>query len=711
MTASRPVAESGWKCLLLAAAVHNLEAAEDSLRHEFGGGSLSKVNLVRAARRIGFRARIVRIDWKRLATLPLPAICGLREGGYVLLGSVRTGEDGNEEILALFPGERNSRVVSPELASDLFDGEMVLLTPRGSAGAAGTGKFGFTWFLPSIIKFRKHFGEVLAISLVVQLLALLTPLFFQVVMDKVLVHRGLTTLHVLALGILAVHLFEFLLDTLRTYLLTHTTNRMDVKLGSNLFRHLLSLPQSYFENRPVGSSVARVRELESIRHFLTSSMTTTLLDLLFVFVFIAVMFFYSLFLTLIVLCSLPVYVLLTMAVTPILRHHLQEKFNRGAVNQAFLVESVSGIAAVKAHAVESRMVERWDQQLASYVDVSFRAAHVENIGSKMVMLISKVTTVGILWFGAQMVMEGTMTIGQLIAFNMFAARVSTPVIRLAQLWQDFQQVSVGMKRLGDILDTPSENPEILRSNLPEIRGDIEFRDVSFRYLERNTHALQNINLKVKAGQRIGIVGESGSGKSTLVKILQKIYNPTSGRVLVDGIDLSLAHPEWLRRQTGVVLQENRLFTDSIRLNIAFSDSSVPMERVIEAAKLAGAHDFIVELERGYETRVEEAGVNLSGGQRQRIAIARALVTNPRILILDEATSALDYETESVIQGNMRRIAEKRTVLIVSHRLSVVRDCDLIIVMKHGEIVESGTHEELRAVPNGLYAHFHNLQFS
>jgi len=452
-----------------------------------------------------------------------------------------------------------------------------------------------------------------------------------------------------------------------------------------------------------------VRELENIRNFLTSSALTLVIDLLFTFVFLAVMFVYSPFLSLIVLGAFPFYIAISAGATPLFRRRLDEKFARGAENQAFLVESVTGVETLKAMAVEPQMQRRWEEQLAGYVAASFRVLSLGNVASQSVQLVSKLVTAGVLFFGAKLVIDGSLSVGELVAFNMLAGRVSTPVLRLAQIWQDFHQARLSVARLGDILNTPAEptfNPG--RAALPAIRGDITFEHVTFRYRIDGPEVLHDVSFKVPAGQIVGIVGPSGSGKSTLAKLAQRLYVPESGRVLVDGVDLAIVDAAWLRRQLGVVLQENVLFNRSVRDNIALADPAMPMEQVIAAATLAGAHEFILGLPEGYDTIVGERGSSLSGGQKQRIAIARALVTNPRILIFDEATSALDYESERVIQQNMQEIAKGRTVFIIAHRLSTVRRTDRIITIDAGRVVEDGSHDDLINT-GGRYASLHRLQ--
>ncbi|WP_337925505.1 type I secretion system permease/ATPase [Croceicoccus gelatinilyticus] len=546
-------------------------------------------------------------------------------------------------------------------------------------------------------------------SFFLQLMGLASPIFFQLVIDKVLVHQSMTTLEVLAIGLATVLVFETLLSGLRNWLFAHTTNRVDAELSASLFRHLVALPLSYFEARRVGDSVARVRELENIRNFLTSNAVTVVIDLFFTIVFFIVMYLYSPMLTLIVALTVPIYAVISVVVTPPLRARLDEKFKRGAENQAFLVETVTGIGTLKAMAVEPRMRDKWEKQFAGYTKTGFDVTVLANWGSHAIQLVSKLTTVAILFFGAKAVIAGDLSVGSLVAFNMLAGRVAQPILRLSQLWQDFQQVRISVDRLGDILNAPAEpehNPN--RASLPPIKGAISFDKVRFRYRADAPEALRGVSLDIAPGEMLGIVGPSGSGKSTLTKLVQRLYVPEQGRVLVDGTDLALVDPAWLRRQVGVVLQENILFNRSVRENIGLANPTLPMERVIAAAELAGAHEFILTLSHGYDTIIEERGSNLSGGQRQRLAIARALITDPKILILDEATSALDAESEEIIQNNLARIAMGRTVLIIAHRLSAVRACDRIITIEAGDITEAGTHDQLLR-KGGRYAQLYSKQ--
>ena len=695
--------DSGLEALVTLLHFQGVAADREQIRHRLGTNKIGAWEILRCAKDFGLKARSCRTSWPRLAKMPLPAIAGLRDGRFMVLA--KAGED---EVLVQSPQDSRPAMMTRAELLELWDGDLILMTRRVGLSDIGR-RFDITWFLGAIHKYRRLLSEVLFASFFLQMFALVSPLFFQVVIDKVLVHRSLSTLDVLVIGLVAISMFETVLGILRTYLFAHTTNRIDVELGARLFNHLLALPMAYFQARRVGNSVARVRELENIRNFLTSSALTLAIDLLFTVVFLAVMFAYSPLLTWIVLGSFPFYIAISAGMTPLFRRRLDEKFRRGAENQAFLVESVTGIETVKAMAVEPQMQRRWEEQLAGYVSASFRVLSLGNTASQLVQFISKVVTAGILYFGARLVIEGGLSVGELVAFNILAGRVSAPVLRLAQIWQDFHQARLSVQRLGDILNTTAEptfTPS--RARLPAIRGNISFDHVTFRYRVNGREVLHDVSFDVPAGQVVGIVGPSGSGKSTFAKLVQRLYVPESGRVMIDGVDLAMADPWWLRRQIGVVLQENVLFNRSVRENIALADPAMSMERVIAAATLAGAHEFILELDEGYDTIVGERGSTLSGGQRQRIAIARALIADPRILIFDEATSALDYESERIIQHNMKEIAKGRTVLIIAHRLSTVRAADRIVTLEHGRLVEDGTHDALIKI-GGRYAALHRLQ--
>jgi subfamily B ATP-binding cassette protein HlyB/CyaB len=706
------------------ARLHRISADPDILSHELGLSRNAPVpdeQLLLASRRLGLKAKIRLTQAQRLPLAPLPALARIRNAD----GSVGASSDDEQHrwvVLSECDGQRvvlldseaeGSRVVEPlssfiERWAPSGSGELLLATSHASL--AGTlDQFDFTWFIPSIVKYRRFLAEVLTVSVVLQLFALVSPLFFQVVMDKVLIHRGLTTLDVLVTGLVMVIVFESLLSGLCAYVFSHTTSRIDVELGSRLFRHLLQLPLAYFQARRVGDSVARVRELENIRSFLTGQSLTLVLDVAFSVLFIGVMLLYSVPLTLIVLISLPLYAVLILSVVPVLRRRLNEKFARGAESQSMVVETITGIQTVKANALEPAIALRWENQLAGYVAASFKTQNLTTWAREGINLIGKLVSAATMWFGARLVMDHQLSVGQFVAFNMFAGHVAQPIVRLSQIWTDFQQTGISMQRLGDILNTPTEVPPSTPAPLPTLKGHVTFDNVTFRYRRDATPVLQCVSIDISPGAVLGIVGRSGSGKSTLTKLVQRLYLPEQGRVLVDGIDISLVDAGHLRRQIGVVLQDNFLFNRSVRENIAIADPGAPIERVMHVARMAGAHEFICELPEGYNTVVGEQGASLSGGQRQRLAIARALFTDPRILIFDEATSALDYESEAIIQRNMATIALDRTVIIIAHRLSAVRHADFIIAMDKGQIVEGGSHDELVHVPSGLYAHLWSMQ--
>jgi ATP-binding cassette, subfamily B, bacterial HlyB/CyaB len=698
--------DEGLLALCQIASFYRVGADPSQLAHKLAlrGRTAQSEDLVRAAKLLRLKARILHEpSEQRLKSVPTPALIKLKSG-FVILG----GRDSGGKLRVLHLGMRLVRALSHDELVAEWGGEVVLVTRRAGVGIDPR-QFGFYWFLPSIWRYRRPLAHVLLASLFVQVFALVNPLFFQIVVDKVLVHKGTSTLILIAIGMVSLGLFNVVLQYLRAYVLSHTTNRIDVELGAKLFNHLLHLPLSYFETRAAGQTVARVRELETIRAFLTGQGLSSLIDLLFTVILVAVLFAYSWFLALIVLCSAPLYSIIAILVRPMLREKIKQRFNRGAETQQFLVEAVVGMQTLKAAAVEPMTQASWEEKLAAFVRTSFDATLLATFGQNATQYVSMLTMALIIFFGAQAVIAGQMTVGELVAFNMIASQVAQPILRLSQLFQDFQQVRVSVERLGDILNTPVEPVPQNLPMLPPPRGAIELKNISFRYRPGYPEVLSDVSLSIAPGEVVGIVGPSGSGKSTMTKLIQRLYQPERGQILIDGIDIAQVDPTWLRRHIGVVLQENVLFNRTIHENIAFADPAMPRANVIRVAQLAGAHEFIAQLPQGYDTMIEERGANLSGGQRQRIAIARALATNPRILIFDEATSALDYESERSVQQNMREIVRGRTVLIIAHRLAAVRSCDHIISLLQGRIVEQGTHDELVKCEKGVYGHLWTLQ--
>lgn len=710
---TQQVAESNVKldtvllCLVRVATILGIPADQEQLKraYVFDNQGMDVLTLVRAAKDLGLKSSLLTPPTAEFVKLPFPAIAVLRNNQCVVV----MGTDGKRVSLS-DPHVPQPFAVPLEKFLQLWSGQVVLVARRFTLEEKES-KFGFSWFLPVIGRYKKFLAQVLMLSLILQLLGLLTPLFMQNIIDKVLIHRSISGLEVFIGGMIFVSLFQITFQMIRSYLFTHTTNKIDVTLSSKLYRHITMLPMKYFETWQTGDIVSRVGELDTIRRFITGSALTVILDAVFAVVYLVVMFMYSSTLSLVVLVILPAFILLSLAVTPLFKRLLNERFLLGAKNQAYLIESITGIQTVKSMAMEWTVIQKWEDMLARYVKTALSTTNLGNVASNIGGFLQQIFNLSILWFGAHAVIDRKLSVGELIAFQMLAGQVIAPVLRLVNLWQVMQQTAVSVARVGDILNETTEpafNPN--RTTLPKIHGEVVLDRVTFRYRQEGSEVLHQVNLHVKAGMKVGIVGRSGSGKSTLTKLIQRLYLPESGRVLVDGVDLAQVEPAWLRRQIGVVLQENFLFSGSIKENIAIANPNATMEEIIQAAKLAGAHDFIEESAKGYDTPVGERGAALSGGQRQRIAIARALLTNPSVLIFDEATSALDYESERIILDNLDQMAQGRTMLMIAHRLSAVRQADVILVMDRGQVVEQGSHEELVDL-KGYYYNLYSQQQS
>ncbi len=696
--------DTGLYSFITIARFHKVNADPQQLRHSLaiGAEGMKELHILRAAKELGLKAKAVEVSLKRLAKLPLPAIVENNNEEFFILAKA----DG-DRMLVLYAGENSPKILSVEEFKAVWNNRVILFVNRNNKEQ--NRKFDIKWFIPTILKFKRPLIEVLVAVFTLQIFGLFSPIITQVVIDKVFVHNGVTTLNVLAIGLIIIAVFETIMSIAKSYVFTHTTSRIDIILGVRLVRHLFLLPLRYFETRRVGDTIARVREQENIRHFLTGAPLTSVLDILFLIVYIAVMLFYSTGLTFIVLASLPVFVALSAFITPLFKKRLDEKFNTGAEQQSFLVESVSGVQTIKSFALEPIMQNKWEGLLANYTKAGFRTSLLSGNAGALGQLIQKSTDIAVLWYGAHLVMGGSITVGQLIAFRMLSGRVSGPVLRFVQIWQDFQQAGLSIKRLGDIFNTvPEPSMDATKSRLPAINGRITFEKVRFRYRIDSSEVIRDMSFDIKPGTIVGIVGRSGSGKSTISKLIQRLYIPEAGKILVDGIDISLTDMSWLRRQIGVVLQENFMFNLSVRENICIHNPTASMSDIIRVAKIAGAHDFILELPEGYDTMVGEKGTGLSGGQKQRIAIARALLNNPRILIFDEATSALDYESESIIQKNLKLICKGRTVIIIAHRLSTLKDAHKIMAIDKGQLIEYGSQEELLQ-RKGLYYYLHSQQ--
>lgn len=642
---------------------------------------------------LGFEARAHRGTVRQLAKAALPLIALDAAGNAVIVGRV----DGSRLMIQRAGAAQAASVEVTDFARE-FSGTWISASLSTAAAAAavdpGTRKFGLGWFWNALSKYKAEMAQVLLATFFVQILALVTPLAFQVVIDKVLTHRSQSTLVVMLIALAGVALFEMVLSGMRHYLFSHTTNRVDVELGARLFSHLMRLPMSYFNSRNSGDIIARMRELESARNFMTGQALTAWLDVLFAVVYLAVMFYYSPLLTIIVICFLPIFFCASYVVSPILRKKLEDKFALGAENQSFLVETVGAMETLKGQAIEQSWQRNWEKRLARYVTSAFESGHTANWTNQVIQAASKLLTVVLLGVGAMQVIDGNLTVGGLIAFNMLSGRVNAPILKLSSLWQEFTQMRVSVKRLADIMDAQPEASAPGATERPPIVGAVTFDNVNFQYHQNGPTVLSDLSFTVQPGEIIGVVGVSGAGKTTLMRLIQRLYTPERGRVLVDGVDLSSADPYWLRTQVGVVAQDAALFNLTVRENIALGNPGLSLEDVMAAAELAGAHNFINVLPQGYGTAIGERGCLLSGGQRARIAIARALATNPRILLLDEATASLDYESEQVIHNNLRKICAGRTVFIVAHRLTTLRMADRILVLEGGKLAEAGHHTEL-----------------
>ena len=694
--------DSGLSCFMIVMKFHGIPITKEQAENLSVLDSEQKtgeIEIIQSAKALKMRAKLCKLKLNKLKSVTAPIIAKDKNDEFFIIAKSK-----EDKFMVLFADKTQPEIKSHEELAQIWDGTAILITKKGIMDREAV--FSFKWFIPTILKFKKEFIQVLIAVFTIQILGILTPVMTQVVVDKVLVHRSMSTLNVLAIGIGIVYIYELILGLAKNYMFTHTTNRIDVMLSFKLFKHLFALPLKYFESRRVGETVARVRELDSIRNFLTGTPLSSMIDLIFIIVYIVVLFFYSKMLTVIVICSIPVYAILSAIVTPLFKKRLDEKFETGANTQSFLVESITGVQTVKSYALEPKFEKKWGDLQSDYVKASYKTSMVSATAGTTGQFIQKVFDLLILFFGAKAVMDGNFTVGQLVAFRMLSGRVSGPVLRLVQLWQEYQQASLSVK---DIFNTAPE--PILNTNqtaMPKINGKIVFDKVHFRYNPQGGEVIKGMSFEIEPGTIVGVVGRSGSGKSTISKLIQRLYIPEGGKISIDGMDISLVNPAMLRKQIGVVLQENFMFNGTVAENISIHCPTASMDQIIQCAKIAGAHDFILELPNGYNTIIGEKGMGLSGGQKQRVAIARAILANPRILIFDEATSALDYESESIIQNNLKEICKGRTVLIIAHRLSTLKDAQKIMVIDKGSLVEYDTHENLMG-QKGLYCHLYNQQ--
>ncbi|WP_145524725.1 type I secretion system permease/ATPase [Yersinia vastinensis] len=691
------------EALVRAAACFDLAVEVSVLAHKLGGASqkIDNIALCRCAGWIGLRARAVNQPFERLGNLTFPVLFSDGVQWYVLLALNEQG------AMIHYAGRGESLQISVQELARLWRGEAILLAKAEPSVQKKT-SFGFSWFIPVITKYRHQLRNIILVSLLLQSILLVTPMLFETMIDKVLVGRGVGSLMVLGIAMIALAIVEPCYTFLRSWLFSHLSSRVGAELNSGLYHHLLGLPLDYFAAQQTGKTIAKVREMEQIRSFLTGSALTMLLDLIFVGTFIAVMFCYSKSLTWIVIFSLVCYLLFWLSVSGLLRKRVERQYEASAHNTAFLTEAISGLETIKTSATENLFNRSWRSSLARYVRASFACTWAANIAEQGIHLINKVTSAILLWVGVTLVLAGELSPGQFIAFTLFSGYVTQPILRLAQIWQDFQHTQVSLKRIGSILDYPAEPGSVGLLSNHAVAGSLAFKQVRFRYRPDTAEVIQNLSLDIAGGEFIGITGPSGCGKSTLTKLLQRLYTPQHGQILVDGQDLAITDTTTLRCQMSVVLQESVLFSGTIRDNICQCRPHADDAHVEHIARLAGAHDFITTLPQGYQTSVGERGGMLSGGQRQRVALARALMADPKILILDEATSALDYESEAAIMRQLPEIIRNRTVICIAHRLNTLRLCHRILVLKEGQVLEQGSHQALLA-QRGVYAHLWRLQ--
>ncbi|OLP16354.1 peptidase C39 [Leptolyngbya sp. 'hensonii'] len=645
---------------------------------------------------MGLNSQLVKVPAVAVSRLPVPALLPWQDSFAVLYKA------GDRELMLGVP-EQGVRSMKPATFIEAWgeEGQVLLLSPTRDTPRQ---KFGLSWFLPAIRKYRGVLLEVFLASLAVQLLQLANPLITQLIIDKVIIQNALNTLNVLGLLVIGAAIFEAIISSLRTYLFVNTTNRIDLALGAEVIDHLLRLPLRYFEKRPVGEVATRINELENIRQFLTGTALTVVLDAVFSVIYIVIMLFYSPLLTAIALATVPLFALLTYLVSPIIRQQLRTRAERNAETESYLVEVVSGVQTVKAQNIELNCRWKWQERYARYISAGFQTVLTATTAGSLRNFLNQFSGLLLLWMGTVLVLQQKLSLGQLIAFRIIAGYTTGPLLRLIELWQNFQETALSLERLSDILDTPQEQDEVGRRNIPmpAIAGAVRYENITFRFSNSVAPQLINVHLDVPAGTFIGVVGQSGAGKSTLTKLLPRLYDPEAGRILVDGYDIAKVELYSLRRQIGMVLQDTLLFDGTVQENIALTNPEATPEEIVEAARVACAHDFIMELPQGYNTRVGERGSALSGGQRQRVAIARTVLQNPSLLILDEATSALDYNTERQVCQNLKVASEGRTVFFITHRLATIRHADLILMMDRGQIVEQGTHDHLMALKERYY---------
>ena len=693
--AQQSASDCGAACLVMVCRYWGKRFSVNRLRDisnvDRNGASLR--GLTAAAESIGFNTRPVKASLDQLAKQKLPCIVHWEGKHYIVVYEIT-----KKHVIVADPAIGQRTLSHGEFKQD-WTGYALLLQPTAFLKDASESTTPFWQFFELMKPHGLIMLEVFVASLFIQIFGLITPLFTQLILDRVVVQRSELTLTAVGLGLLIFNIFRVAITGLRQYLLDHTAHRLDVALIVGFIRHTLQLPLSFFESRYVGDIISRVQENRKIERFLSGEALSILLDLITVFIYVGLMFWYSWKMALLALVIVPPFALLALIATPFLQKISREIFGAYANESSYLIEALTGIRTVKSTAVEQTVRWHWENLLHKEVKTSFSGQVLSNRLQIFSNTIQALATTGLLWFGAHLVIHNQLTIGQLVAFNMLFSNIITPFQRLTVLWNQLQEVVIAIERINDVLDAEPEEDlqNQARQNLPIMKGYIRFENVTFRYhQESDNNVLENLSFEIQPGQMVALVGRSGSGKTTISKLALGLYSPTDGKILIDGQDITSISLNSLRQQVGVVDQDTFLFGGTIRENISLGHPGATLEDVIQAAKLAGADEFIKKLPMGYETQIGEGGGLLSGGQRQRIAIARALLSNPKLLVLDEATSHLDTESERIIQRNFNTILKGKTTLVIAHRLSTVRNADLILVLDKGVLIESGTHDELMA---------------
>ncbi|MBN1468579.1 MAG: type I secretion system permease/ATPase [Fusobacteriaceae bacterium] len=694
--------DTGLNGLVLIANHYGIVTNLDKLINDFNlSNNASHYELARIAEEIGLYSKYKKKEsLENLKRYQKPLMCKMNNDEYIILIDI------NEKEVLFYDLKLEQHLeLSLEEFLNVWSKEIIVFKLRQNRNEEE--KFSFWWFIKPLLKFKKALIEIFTSIFLIQLLGMVSPMIIQLIIDKVVVHSAKNTLNVMIIILTVIMIFEAILNLSKTYIFRNITSKLDILMGMKIYKRLMKLPLGYFESRRAGDILSRVREVENVRNFITDGPLTAVLDILFLFIYMGVMVYYSPVLASLIFVSLILYAILSLVAIPIFTKLLDEMYERGADENSYLLESVSGVQTVKALALEGKKQRKWEQILSTYVKSRLDISLFNKMIDEICDIIKNGFDLAVLYVGVLQVFKGNLTIGALIAFRMLSGNVVNPVLKLVGMWQEFNQMKISVEKIGDIFNTPSET-STGNVNMESIDGKIKFEGVFFKYGYDKPYVVKNMTFEIPKGKIIGIVGKSGSGKSTISKLVQRLYIPEKGSIYIDDYDISTIDPNSLRKNIGVVLQENFLFRGSIKENIEINKVNATMEDIINSCKLAGAHDFIMDLPDKYDTLIGENGVGLSGGQRQRIAIARALIRNPKILIFDEATSALDYESESIINKNLKEICKDKTVLIIAHRLSTLKDADEIMVVEKGEVVEFDTHENLLK-EQGIYHYLYSMQ--